>query len=122
MSKITTHVLDAVLGKPAVGILVQLDRMLGGVSWSKEGKRDDMVQWIAISNGTTDADGRCSELKADAAPGVYRLTLNSSAYMNALGRTSVYPEVAITFHCDGVSNYHLPLLLSDNSYTTYRGS
>jgi len=122
MSKITTHVLDAVPGKPAVGVLVQLDRMLGGVGWSKEGKRDDMVQWIAISNGTTDADGRCSELKADAAPGLYRLTLNTGAYMKALGRTSIYPEIAIAFLCDGVSNYHLPLLLSDNSYTTYRGS
>jgi 5-hydroxyisourate hydrolase len=122
MSKISTHVLDVVLGKPAVGVLVQLDRMLGGVGWSKEGKRDDMAQWIAISNGTTNADGRCSELKADAAPGLYRLTLNTRAYMKAFGRTTIYPEISVTFECDGKSHYHLPLLLSDNSYTTYRGS
>jgi 5-hydroxyisourate hydrolase len=39
-----------------------------------------------------------------------------------MGRNSIYPEISITFICDGVAHYHLPLLLSDNSYTTYRGS
>jgi 5-hydroxyisourate hydrolase len=122
MSKITTHVLDVVLGKPAAGILVQLDRMLGGVGWSKEGKRDEMAQWIAISNGTTDADGRCRNLKEGATPGFYRLTFSAGAYLKDLGRTGIYPEISITFKCDGVSHYHLPLLLSDNGYTTYRGN
>jgi 5-hydroxyisourate hydrolase len=121
MSKITTHVLDVVLGKPAAGIPVQLDRMLGGVGWSKEGKRDEMAQWVAISNRTTGADGRCSNLEVGAAPGFYRLTFNAGAYLKDLGRISIYPEISITFECDGVSHYHLPLLLSDNGYTTYRG-
>lgn len=122
MSRITTHVLDTVLGKPAAGILVQLDRMLGGVGWSSEGVREESAQWIATSSSKTDSDGRCSELKANAAPGYYRLTFNVGAYLKALGRTTIYPEISITFECDGASHYHLPLLLSDNSYTTYRGS
>jgi 5-hydroxyisourate hydrolase len=122
MSRITTHVLDVVLGKPAAGILVQLDRMLGGVGWSKEGKRDEMAQWVAISNGITDADGRCRNLKAGATSGFYRLTFNAGAYLKGLGRTSIYPEISVTFECDGVSHYHIPLLLSDNGYTTYRGN
>ena len=122
MSRITTHVLDTVLGRPAAGIQVQLDRMLGGVGWSNEGVREEAAQWIAISNGKTDTDGRCSELKADAASGFYRLTFNTRLYLKALGRTGIYPEISITFDCDGASHYHLPLLLSDNSYTTYRGS
>ncbi len=122
MSRISTHVLDTVLGKPAAGVPVQLDRMLGGVGWSSEGTREEAAQWIAMSSGATDPDGRCSALKADAAPGFYRLTFNVGAYLKGLGRSSIYPEISITFECDGVSHYHLPLLLSDNSYTTYRGS
>ena len=39
-----------------------------------------------------------------------------------LGRSTIYPEIAITFDCEIEGHYHLPLLLSDNSYTTYRGS
>ena len=65
MSKITTHVLDAVLGKPAEGIDVRLDRMVGG--WAGEGaERVDDLKWIPIAAGTTDADGRCRDLAPDA--------------------------------------------------------
>jgi 5-hydroxyisourate hydrolase-like protein (transthyretin family) len=40
----------------------------------------------------------------------------------ARARTSIYPEISVSFVCSGDAHYHLPLLLSDNSYTTYRGS
>ena len=46
----------------------------------------------------------------------------TGAYLARIGRTSIYPEISITFNCSGKEHYHLPLLLSDNSYTTYRGS
>jgi 5-hydroxyisourate hydrolase len=39
-----------------------------------------------------------------------------------MGRKSIYPEIAVTFATSGEGHYHLPLLLTDNSYTTYRGS
>ena len=55
-------------------------------------------------------------------PGVYRLTFDTGAYLARNGRASIYPEISITFICSGEEHYHLPLLLSDNSYTTYRGS
>jgi len=109
MSAITTHVLDAVLGKPAGGIAVRLE------------KRQRSL-WGVISSGATDADGRCRDLAPAAKRGVYRLTFETRAYLANLGRDSIYPEVFITFICDGKEHYHLPLLLSDNSYTTYRGS
>jgi len=70
----------------------------------------------------TDADGRCRELARDASPGAYRLTFDTGAYFACLGRASIYPEIAIHFNCDGNAHYHLPVLLSDNGYTTYRGS
>lgn len=109
MSKITTHVLDTALGKPAVGIAVLLERLDNGA-------------WSTVSSSATDADGRCSNLAADASPGTYRLTFATAAYFAQAGRRSIYPEISITFHCGGEAHYHLPVLLSDNSYTTYRGS
>jgi 5-hydroxyisourate hydrolase len=109
MSAITTHVLDAVLGKPALGISVSLE------------KRDGDA-WNAVRESATDADGRCRDLAEKAPEGWYRLTFKTGAYLAQAGRTSIYPEISITFNCDGEAHYHLPLLLSDNSYTTYRGS
>lgn len=109
MSAITTHILDTMLGKPAAGITIRLEQ-----------RNDD--QWTAISAGTTDKDGRCRDLAQNAAPGTYRLTFDIAAYLAGMGRTSIYPEIAVTFLCGDEAHYHLPLLLSDNSYTTYRGS
>ena len=109
MSKISTHVLDAVLGKPAAGIVIRLDAARGGV-------------WINVAAGVTDADGRCRDLFQDAAASRYRLTFLTGPYLNSRSRNSIYPEISITLDCDGHEHYHLPLLLSDNSYTTYRGS
>jgi 5-hydroxyisourate hydrolase len=109
MSAITTHVLDAVQGKPATGIAVRLE------------KRQRSL-WEVIATGVTDADGRCRDLAPEAKKGVYRLTFETRAYLAKIGRDSIYPETSITFICGGEEHYHLPLLLSDNSYTTYRGS
>ena len=67
-------------------------------------------------------DGRCRDLAPHATPGVYRLTFDTRAYFALGDRDTIYPEISITFNCDGKQHYHLPLLLSDNSYTTYRGS
>jgi 5-hydroxyisourate hydrolase len=109
MSKITTHVLDSVLGKPAGGIAVKLER-----------KEDH--GWSAITQTETDRDGRCASLALEAEPGIYRLIFATDEYLSRQGRTTVYPEIAITFRCGNDAHYHIPLLLSDNSYTTYRGS
>jgi len=129
MSVISTHVLDTVLGKPAAGVAVRLERFEGGgwIEVSTSGGNSERAQdapgdWIEVASGTTDADGRCRDLARDAAAGVYRLTFDTGAYLSRNGRSSIYPEIAVTFNCDGAAHYHLPLLLSDNSYTTYRGS
>jgi 5-hydroxyisourate hydrolase len=109
MSAISTHALDATLGRPAANIGVSLDR-LGNAGW------------VQVATGETDNDGRCRELAPASSEGTYRLTFDVSSYFAKQNRRSIYPEVVITFHVDGVNNYHMPLLLSDNSYTTYRGS
>ncbi len=128
MSAITTHVLDTVLGKPAAGISVNLEKLEGG-GWLEavdgepaERVRDAPCGWVEIAASVTDADGRCRNLAADAPAGDYRLTFDIGNYFKSQGRTTIYLEISITFTCDGKGHYHLPLLLSDNSYTTYRGS
>jgi 5-hydroxyisourate hydrolase len=129
MSVISTHVLDTALGKPAGGIFVQLERFEGG-GWievpangeAAERAREAPGDWIEVAAGVTDGDGRCSDLARNAESGAYRLTFDTGAYFARLGRDSIYPEIAIHFNCDGNAHYHLPVLLSDNGYTTYRGS
>ena len=109
MSRITTHVLDTVLGKPAAGIAVRLDAKQGDTLHS-------------AGSSITDADGRCRDLAEDATAGAYRLTFATADYFRHKGRASIYPEISVTFMCNGEGHFHLPLLLSDNSFTTYRGS
>ena len=108
MSTITTHVLDTVLGKPAAGISVRLERQ-------------ELADFVEVASSATDSDGRC-RLAPEATAGVYRLTFATGDYIKRLGRSTIYLEIAITFNCSDHGHYHLPLLLSDNSYTTYRGS
>lgn len=125
MSMISTHMLDAMLGKPAEGVAVRLEEQRGG-GWearNDSGRVYDLLgTWVEVARGVTDADGRCRDLATYAKEGVYRLRFETGAYLMSKGRSSIYPEISITFACDGKTNYHLPLLLSDNSYTTYRGS
>ncbi len=109
MSGITTHVLDTVLGRPAAGIAVHLERQENAI-------------WSEIAVSVTDADGRCRNLLLQTLSGIYRIRFETGDYFRNQARTSIYPEVMITFEAHGEEHYHLPLLLSDNSYTTYRGS
>ena len=109
MSRISTHVLDTVLGKPAAGVPVILEKQ-------------EHQGWTEISRAETDPDGRCSKLSNEATSGLHRITFHITEYFSHQGRKTIYQEISISFQCDGVSHYHLPLLLSDNSYTTYRGS
>jgi 5-hydroxyisourate hydrolase len=109
MSRISTHVLDTAAGKPAAEIALRLEMKQNGA-------------WHMVAEGTTDADGRCKALAEAAKAGEYRIVFSTTEYFAERGRTSLYPEIVVTFLCDGAAHYHLPVLLSDNGYTTYRGS
>ncbi|TGD86817.1 hydroxyisourate hydrolase [Mycolicibacterium sp. CH28] len=106
MAQLSTHVLDAAVGRPAAGIAVTL---LGP---------DDAT----VATGVTDVDGRAS-FGSQLPEGVYRLQFATAGYFDARGVASFYPEVVIAFHvADSVGKYHVPLLLSPFAYSTYRGS
>jgi 5-hydroxyisourate hydrolase len=107
---VSTHVLDASTGQPAAGVAVSL--AFAGPSGS----------WAAVESGETDGDGR-HRFGAATAAGVYRLSFGTGAYFAGRGVAAFYPEVTITFTvADPGAHYHVPLLLSPFSYSTYRGS
>ena len=108
MSHISTHVLDLARGKPASGILVNLHQLREG-------------SWVPLESLKTNQDGRARFENTGELPatGSYRLIFETKAYLD----DGLYPEITITFQLsDPTANYHLPLLLSPNGYTTYRGS
>jgi 5-hydroxyisourate hydrolase len=112
MSAITTHVLDAALGRPAAGVPVHLHA------------HDREKGWEELASAVTDDDGRVPELGPGTVPtGTYRLVFNTAEYFAVTERAAFYPEVTVTFRvsADG-GHYHVPLLLSPFAYSTYRGS
>jgi 5-hydroxyisourate hydrolase len=110
VSQITTHVLDAALGMPAAGVAVRLEGRFGD-------------SWTEVGSGITDVDGRLRELGADSLEdGSYRISFDTGEYFARSGRESFYPEVTVTFSVSTGDHYHVPLLLSPYSYSTYRGS
>ena len=107
---LSTHVLDAVLGRPAADVPVRLDA-----------SRPD--GWVPVAGERTDADGRIRfEIELTAGP--HRLVFDTAAYFEAAGVAEFfYPEVAIAFSVsDPDAHHHVPLLLSPFAYATYRGS
>jgi 5-hydroxyisourate hydrolase len=111
---ISTHVLDTASGRPAAGVGVILER---------QGPAGELQH---VSRARTDADGRVRELvpgAVDLEAGTYRLTFETGAYFETLEIDGFYPRVSVLFSVrDAAQHYHVPLLLSPYSYSTYRGS
>ncbi|MGA8151957.1 MAG: hydroxyisourate hydrolase [Terriglobales bacterium] len=114
MKHISTHILDMVHGKPAKDVPVRLE------------KQDASATWRLLTSARTDQDGRCPQLlpkDEDLSTGVYRLIFDTGNYYALQKIDSLYPLVEVTFQArGGESHFHIPLLLSPNGYTTYRGS
>lgn len=113
---LSTHILDTNLGRPAANVLIALSEF-----------RDDPAggAWHEIGSAYTDDDGRCKTLLGDHAliATDYKLRFDVGAYFHDLHAVSLYPYVEIVFHVtDSSQHYHIPLLLTANGYTTYRGS
>ncbi|MFG3339293.1 hydroxyisourate hydrolase [Glycomyces sp. NPDC048151] len=100
---VSTHVLDAVLGRPAAGVRVTLSRLDGG----------------APQTAVTDADGRVSGWATE--PGPHRIRFATGDWFAARDIPTFYPEVEISFTA-AAGHSHVPLLLSPFAYSTYRGS
>ncbi|GAB06102.1 hydroxyisourate hydrolase [Gordonia amarae] len=108
MTGLSTHVLDAVTGAPATGVAVSLQDASG----------------TELSSGTTDADGRISQINTAAlVAGIYHLVFDTGSWFSENDIKAFYPEVDICFEVDDPGrHYHVPVLLSPFAYSTYRGS
>lgn len=109
---VSTHVLDASLGRPAADVPIALHRRGAGGTW------------LELDTGTTDPDGRFRADDAlDLPEGVYRIDFDTGRYFAKTGRRAFYPSVSVTFEVvDAAAHHHVPLLLSPFAYSTYRGS
>jgi 5-hydroxyisourate hydrolase len=113
---ISTHILDTSLGRPAANVPVSLLEF-----------RDDAAggSWVRIGSAHTDQDGRCKTLLGDHALAAtdYRLEFSVGEYFHRLRADSIYPYIHLVFRVgDPAQHYHIPLLVTANGYTTYRGS
>jgi 5-hydroxyisourate hydrolase len=117
MGKLSTHVLDTAQGKPGAGVKVELYAVDGG-------------QRTLLKQDATNQDGRCNtpllegeQLRA----GQYELVFAAGDYFAAHGVALPSPRfvdrVTIAFGvADPSQNYHVPLVVTPWSYSTYRGS
>ncbi len=105
--RLSTHVLDVGLGRPAAGVAVTITFPDG-----------------TVRDGVTDEDGRVDPIADGALPGgTYRLRFDTGAYFAGTGQAGFHPEVVVAVGIDADRPHtHVPLLLSPYSYTTYRGS
>ncbi|CAN0858217.1 Uric acid degradation bifunctional protein TTL [Linum grandiflorum] len=120
---ITTHILDVSRGLPAADVEVVLE-MWKGSQARPSFRETDMGGWVYQGSSTTNGDGRSGELMSivDAVnPGIYRISFNTGKY----NPSGFFPYVSIVFEikeCQKMEHFHVPLLLSPFSFSTYRGS
>ena len=117
MAILTTHVLDTAAGVPAMGMAFRLLQVSAG------SRR-------LIISGVTNRDGRSDATLLNAETmevGSYELEFEVAAYFRQRGVSQSDPPfldiVTLRFGiADVTANYHVPLLVSPWSYSTYRGS
>jgi 5-hydroxyisourate hydrolase len=112
MSRLTTHVLDTMHGRPAAGVALRVTR---------DGE--------TVASAVTNVDGRCDAplISGGLETGGYRLEFDVGDYFRDLGVALPSPAFLETVVIDfGVAepqaHYHVPLLVSPYGYSTYRGS
>ncbi|UVW29578.1 hydroxyisourate hydrolase [Massilia sp. H6] len=117
MGKLSTHVLDTAHGRPGAGVKVELFAVDGGSR-------------TLVKSDLTNTDGRCGAalLEGEALrAGQYELVFHAGDYFAACGIALPAPRfldrIVIAFGlADATQNYHVPLVMTPWSYSTYRGS
>jgi 5-hydroxyisourate hydrolase len=110
VGRLTTHVLDTAQGRPGAGMRIELWRL-------------DAADWRLLKKAATNADGRTDAplLEGEALrAATYQLVFHVGEYF---GAGTFLDQVPVRFRiADPAQHYHVPLLCSPWSYTTYRGS
>ena len=115
MAQLTTHVLDTANGKPGNGIRISL--------FSLDGGRNLITKAVTNDDGRTDSPLLDDE---NFRAGTYELEFSVGEYFANAGNQLADPpflgDVVIRVSLAENSRYHVPLLVSPWSYSTYRGS
>ena len=115
---LSTHVLDTMIGAPAAGMAVSL--------FTTQNQNPTLVKQFILNNDGRNPDGLLYD-SATLKIGTYRLVFDIADYFKARGVALPEPNflnlVSIDFGvADTSAHYHVPLLVSPWSYSTYRGS
>ena len=115
MGRLTTHILDTTHGGPAAGVDIRLYR-LGE-------QREPVAAVVSNTDGRTDEPLLADEVMRT---GTYELEFDIGRYFSGRGTVVADPAfldtVVIRFSMKADEHYHVPLLVSPWSYSTYRGS
>lgn len=104
---LSCHILDTTTGLPAADVQCTLS-----------------IPSTAQTVGTlsTNSDGRIKWTEITLHPGVYQMRFHTAPYFEKAQRETFFPYVDIVFKVTDSTHYHIPLLLSNYGYSTYRGS
>jgi 5-hydroxyisourate hydrolase len=113
MTSLTTHILDTANGHPAAGVRIYL--------------RNVASPAMMIAEAVTDSNGRATlvpEASNDLPSGVYELIFAMGPYFKTPASGQAFlDDIVLRIGIDASqSHYHIPLLATPWSYTTYRGS
>lgn len=115
MGRLTTHVLDTARGRPGAGIGIDLFKIDGG--------RAHVKTLVTNADGRTDAPVLDED---EFSTGIFELVFVVDAYFSdadlALADPPFLDQVVLRFTMSSDTHYHVPLLVSPWSYSTYRGS
>ena len=150
MPPITCHILDSSVGKPASNVLCCLYKVFPekndtetlfamnntngdgrisswivnpnlGIDWLRANISSSACSFKKMSN--TEGKSSKSEWQSGITCGQYKIRFYTKKYFDAKQEKTFYPFVDIYFHIENnTEHYHIPLLLTNYSYTTYRGS
>lgn len=111
--QLSTHILDIQQGQPAQNVPITLFKL---------NQQNHLFE--KVDSGLTDENGRITNF-LPANPnnkGIYKLKFQTLPYFTNQGVTSIYPYIEVVFLLEKEGHYHIPITVSANGYSTYRGN
>lgn len=111
--RLSTHILDVTRGAPASDVRVELLKF-----------KPETNEWQLQKAEKTAENGRIANfVPAEGSDnGIYKLRFYTAPYFKSQNLKSVYPYIEIVFEMTGNGHYHIPLTVSANGYSTYKGN
>jgi len=111
--QLSTHILDINRGIPAEGVTITLFKLTG-----------ENQSFEKIDSGVTDTNGRIANFlpSGQQNEGIYKLKFETASYFTGQHLASIYPYIEVIFEIKDSGHYHIPITVTANGYSTYRGS